>query len=133
MANPKVLAGDKASGARMLAMTVQPEGRIVVLDGKSRGLLALEGGRLAPLAPAGKAPSFQDPIDLASDRLGDLYVLDAKRASVEVLGPDGASLSAIAPAAGTPHALEDPGCLAVGPSGEVYVYDKRKRTILLFD
>ncbi len=133
LSSPRVLAGDKASGARMLAMTVQPGGRVIVLDGKSRGLMVLDRDRLAPLAPGGKALTFEDPVDVASDPLGNLYVLDAKRAAVDVLSPDGARLASISPSAGAPHALEEPGCVAVGPSGEVYVYDKRKRTILLFD
>ncbi|HXI04052.1 MAG TPA: tetratricopeptide repeat protein [Candidatus Saccharimonadales bacterium] len=133
LSQPKVLVTDKAAGVRMSALAAGPDDLIYVLDEKSDGVLVLQDGGLDPLTRGGATAGFEDPVALATDALGDIYVLDAKRKVVEILGPDGGHLATIAPPAGSPAEMEGPASLAVGPGGEVYVYDERKRTILLYD
>jgi TolA-binding protein len=129
---PRVIVRDKEAGTKLAAMAAGPEGRLYFLDEKEKRVVALEGRALKSLAPAGKAVTFEAPIGLAVDNLGNLYVLDERRKAVTVLSPDGSELSTISAPVGSAAALEGPGSLAVGPRGEVYVYDKRKKTILLF-
>ncbi len=130
--DPKVLHSDKEAQTRLIAMAAGPANRLFFLDGKSRTVMVLRKGAVESLARAGDAVLFEQPVALAADRLGDVYVLDARRHAVIVLGPDGRELERIAPPAGSPAELEEPAAIAVGPSGEIYVHDERKRSVLRF-
>jgi len=127
--SPATLHSDKEAKTRIVAMRAGPAGRLVFLDDKGKRVMELESGKLVPLGAA----VFQDPVDLAVNPLGDVYVLDARAGAVVILDPAGAETARIAPAKGSLGELSGPAALAVGSRGEVYVYDERKRTILRFD
>ncbi|MBI3449453.1 MAG: tetratricopeptide repeat protein [Acidobacteria bacterium] len=131
-ADPKVLSRDKESGYRLEAMAGGPEDRVYLLDTRQKQILVLEAGKLSVFKRADAPPALEDPTDLAVDALGDVFVTDARLKCVFVLGPDGRRLAQIAAPAGSLAELVEPGALAVGPRGEVYVYDSRKRTVLRF-
>jgi TolA-binding protein len=131
-ADPKVVFRDKDSGTRVEAIRGGPEDRLYMLDRRQRSILVLQDATTKPLAPPGTAPLFDDPVDLAVDSLGDVYVLDARQRAVIVVAPDGRKLSKISPPAGSVAELQSPRSIAVGARGEVYVYDDRKKTILRF-
>lgn len=131
-ADPKVLNKDKEAGTRLEMMAAGPEDRVFLLDTRQKQILVLEGGRLKLFKQPDAPPAFEEPVDIAVDALGDLFVADARQKAVFVLGPDGKRLGKISPPAGSAAELTDPAAIAVGPKGEVYVYDSRKRTVLRF-
>lgn len=130
--DPKILHSDKEARTRLTAMAAGPENRLFFLDGKSKTVKVLRKGAIESLASEGDAVLFEQPVALATDRLGDVYVSDARQRAVIVLGPDGRELERISPPAGSAAELAEPAAIAVGPSGEIYVYDERKKTILRF-
>jgi len=130
--DPKVVNRDKDAGTRLEMMAAGPEDRIFLFDTRQKQILVLENGKVRVFKAQATPPVIEDPVDMAVDALGDLYVADARQKSIFIIGPDGKKLGRIAPPAGTAAELTDPAALAVGPKGEVYVYDARKRTILRF-
>jgi TolA-binding protein len=130
--DPKLLSRDKEAGTRLEVMAAGPEDRIYFLDAKQRQILVLDGGKLKAFKPPDAQPVLEDPVDMAVDALGDVLVADAKSKRVYLIGPDGKRLSTISPPAGSVAELMEPSAIAVGPKGEVFVYDSRKRTILRF-
>jgi TolA-binding protein len=132
-AAPRILHQDKQAGTRVVALAGGPEDRLYLLDRKGKGVLVLRPGEApAPLYQPGSGPVLEEPVDVAVDALGDVYVLDGRLRMVLVLDPEGKRLTRIAPPAGSPGELVEPAAVAVGPQGEVYVYDERKRTVLRF-
>lgn len=130
--NPKVVHSDHESGTRTAAFAGGPEDRLYLLDTKAKKVLVSVSDAFRPLSDPGAGPMLEDPVDLGVSLLGDVYVLDAKLRGLVILDAKGSLLAKIVPAAGSPGELSDPSAVAVGPQGEVYVHDLRKRTILRY-
>jgi TolA-binding protein len=130
--NPTVVHSDRASGTRTAALSGGPEDRLYLLDSKARRILASASGTFRPFADPQAGAMFEEPVDLTVSQLGDVYVLDAKTRGLVILDAKGALVAKIVPAAGSPGELPDASAVAVGPQGEVYVHDLRKRTILRY-
>ena len=128
----KVINRDKDAGTRIELMAGGPQDRIYLYDARQKQILVLESGKVKPFKEAGAPPTIEEPVDMAVDALGDLFVADARQKSIVIIGPDGKKIGRIAPPAGSAAELTEPAALAIGPKGEVYVYDSRKRTILRF-
>ena len=131
--DPKVVHEDKEAGTRLTAMAAGPEDRLFFLDDRSESVMWLHKGKVEPLVPAGGGVlTLEEPVALAADMLGNVYVADSRQRAVIVLGPDGREQERISPPADSAAGLEAPAAIAVGPKGEIYIYDERKRTVLRF-
>lgn len=131
-ASPEVVHRNRDGGTRLAAMASGPEDRLVFADPKTRAVLVLREGKLSPTAAPGVGPALEEPIDVAVDPLGNIYVLDARQRAVFVLDAAGRKIAKIAPPAGSDGEMREPGAIAVGPRGEVYIHDRQLRTILRF-
>ncbi len=77
-------------------------------------------------------PGLTEPVAIALDGLGRLYVLDAASRSVAVLDEAGLLVERAAPARGSEGELRSPEALAVDGEGRVYVADRRQGRVLRF-
>jgi DNA-binding beta-propeller fold protein YncE len=123
LAYPRGLAVD-AQGLVYVANT--GDDRIDVFD---RG-----GQLLRSFGSSGRAPGqFDSPLGVTSDASGIRAVTDAINGRIQLLNPDG-SLAAVwgSPNPG-PTILPNPTAAAFDPAGNLYVLDRRRATIVVFD
>ncbi len=110
----------------MVQVAVGADGTFFVLEGRGTEVLWLNGdGRFRKLvAEPGKA------VDLALDRRGWVYILDAKTREVLVRGPDGRDRGNMKLSEG-PVRVQMPRALAVDDAYHVYVLDGKTKDILI--
>jgi len=77
-------------------------------------------------------PLIGDPISVAVDQLGTVYVADRKRAFVWTLSPEGDSLDAIGRSGRGPGEFIRPSWVTVGPNDSLFVYDGGNRRVSVF-
>ncbi|MEQ1728005.1 MAG: hypothetical protein ABL982_06450, partial [Vicinamibacterales bacterium] len=75
---------------------------------------------------------LDDPVDVAFDQLGHLYVLDKGRASILVFGPKSKLVSTITIPNNSPGALNRAASLGIDAAGRLYVFDDRSRRIQVY-
>jgi tripartite motif-containing protein 71 len=66
---------------------------------------------------------FSDPVAVAIDRAGNVYVADSGNGRIQVLDPSGMPLRQIGKSGGGPGELKRPSGVAVDDAGNVYVAD----------
>jgi len=130
---------------RRLAGTVRPEvkdghfvdvarsddGGVYILEGRTKFALELHQGkttRTINLAGLGMA----EPIAVAADGLGDLYVLDGRSGWVYVASPAGERITIIRPSKAAAARLGDPSSVAVDAVGRVYLSGRKSGVVLRF-
>lgn len=101
--------------------------RVLALDQDGNAATLLEhDGRLRAKIPArGPGYEFDNPVDVAVDPLGHLYVLDRNKASVFVFSPDDQPklIATFSIAAKSPGYFRKAVCFAIDPAGRLYIYD----------
>jgi hypothetical protein len=115
------------SRARPERLAPAPPAGVWVLETREARLVRLdrEGQRVTTIALERFA---EEPVDVDTDVLGNLYVLDEEGALI-VLREDGRLVARVALPEEGPRAVERPGRLAVDEAGRVAVYDDRTETI----
>ena len=120
---------DSSSSTQPVDLAVDRRHRLYVLDSKGRRVLRFDAseGRLSTAVSGG----WRDPVALAVDPLGNIYVLDEER-GVSVYAPDGSRIASIGPA--LPGAtLERPEDLAVDGRGRLFVADASLKRVIVVD
>jgi DNA-binding beta-propeller fold protein YncE len=112
---------DIVAGARGLA------GEWILVSGRNKSVanISASGSSLARLALVGTDP---EPVDLASDPYGWLYIIDKDSRGVHRFGPDGAYEGGLASVD-----WEEPFALDVDALGNLYVLDRKTKKIDVFD
>jgi TolA-binding protein len=127
----KFLGAFAPVNAERLAIDVT--GRVAALDEDGVALLEYDGKPRARIPARGPGYEFDRPVDLATDPLGHLYVLDRNRAAVFVFSPQQAKLVAIVtlpPKA--PGAFRRATCFGVDAAGRLYIYDDDAERIQVY-
>ncbi len=131
--------------ARHLSSTFRPEvkdgrfvdvarsddGGVFLLEGRTRLVLELHQGkttRKINLAGLG----LTEPIALAADGLGDLYVLDGRSGWIYVASPAGERITVIRPSKTAAARLGEPSSVAVDAVGRVYLSGRKSAVVLRF-
>ena len=107
-----------------------PSGHLVVLE-ERQGVLAFdaEGRRIFHLTRESGAP---EPVDLAFDALGNLFVLDRDGPSLAIFDRQFAPLATLPAGEWSAGALRRPISLDVGADGRLYVLDESTRSVGVF-
>ncbi len=112
-----------------LSLAVDPTGsRLWVVDSKKHGLHRLELGSTTLSGFIGSEGSnngqFDEPVAVASDEAGRVYVLDAGQYRVQVLDANGGFLFSFGTRGKGAAEFHDPELIAVDPAGDAcYIYD----------
>ena len=116
---------------RFVDLARSEDGGVFVLESRLKVVFELtqgKAGRKLNLAGLG----LTDPIALAADGLGDLYLLDGKSGFVYVASPAGERITVIRPPREALDRLGEPSSVAVDALGRVYVSGRKSATILRF-
>ena len=128
-ASLKLLYRDPEGKARLAGLVVGAEGKIYTIDRRGRRVLEIgPDGAIRPIP----SPDLQEPIALAADDIGNLYILDKRARSIIVMTVEGKKLETIVSQPETPREFSDATALAIGPRAEIYVHDAKRRTIIRF-
>jgi outer membrane protein assembly factor BamD (BamD/ComL family) len=117
--------------ARRLAITDLDD--VAALDTDARSVTLLDrGGRVTGRIPdRGTGYQLRDPIDVAFDRLGHVYVLD--RAAVYVFSPQGPKLlTTFTVQERAPGSFVEPQAMALDTAGRLFVFDRRTDMVQVF-
>jgi hypothetical protein len=112
---------DVLAGVRGLA------GEWILVSGRSKAVarISADGSSLATLPLVGASP---EPVDLAIDSFGWLYVIDKESRGVHRFSPDGVYQGGLASVS-----WEEPYALDIDALGNLYVLDRRAKKIDVFD
>jgi TolA-binding protein len=116
---------------RFVDLARNEDGGVFVLEARLKYVLEMTQGkttRKVNLASLG----MTEPVALAADGLGDLYLLDGRSGFVYVASPSGERITVIRPPKDALSRLGDPSSVAVDAIGRVYVSGRKSPIILRF-
>jgi TolA-binding protein len=123
----------RTATGRLAGVEVGIDNQVYVLDSRDRSISIYSDGKPAGRVSLSDPPaSVMEPVALAVDDLGDLYVSDAGSGRVLVLEPRGGKVLAVLQGDRSKGGLSAPGPLAVDHQGRVYVFDRKADAILRF-
>jgi TolA-binding protein len=113
-------------------MVVSADDDVAIIDRDARTVLVADrdGKQLFRLAAKGTGYELSEPVDLAFDVLGHLYVLDGDKPVIHVFRPGGALVTSLV--ASDPAVLQRPRALTVDGAGRLLLYDDRLQRIQIF-
>ena len=122
-----------ASG-RFTRLAVSPDDVIAGLhEEKYVKVLDRDGQSVRTIPARGKGYAFDEPVDIAYDALGHLFVLDEGSASVFVFGAGSAELVRIFTLPEKSEgAFRRAKALALDPTGRLYIYDAQTGRVMLY-
>jgi hypothetical protein len=91
-------------------------------DGKLIQQFGMESSKKEPGA-------FKEPVNIATDRLGNIYILDIGRSSIQKFDRDFKFLSEIKNEKGKPKIIDSPGGLCISPAGEIFISDSSEHKV----
>jgi outer membrane protein assembly factor BamD (BamD/ComL family) len=98
-------------------------------ENKSVVIVDRDGKPLSRIAAKGTGYQFDEPLDLAFDQLGHLYVLDRGSASVYVFGPRNRLITTFTIAEKTPGAFYRARAFSLDGAGRLFIFDERAKRI----
>lgn len=107
---------------------------IAMLDKGSKTITIVDRDAkvLSKIPGKGTGYELDDPIDMAFDSLGQLYVLDRGKASVLVFGPKNRFVTSVSIPEKSPGAFTRAAALAVDAAGRLYIFDERAKRIQVY-
>lgn len=121
----------KAIGARRLAVSPQDTLAALDVDQKTVTLLSRDGRVTGRIAERGATYQLRQPVDIAFDALGHLYVLD--RSVVYVFTPRGDRvLATFTSPEKTAGAFSNAEALALDAAGRLYIYEGRSDVVQVY-
>jgi hypothetical protein len=101
-------------------------------DTKAITIVDRDGKPLAKIAAKGANYQFDEPVDLAFDQLGHLYVLDRGKGSVYVFGPRNKLITTFSIAEKQPGAFTKARAFGLDAAGRIYIFDERAKRIQVY-
>lgn len=109
-------------------------GHLVGLDRAARAIVMLRRDGQADRSPQTRSiPVIKNPVDIAIDAFGHLYVLDRGVPAVHIFHPTGESLGTFSVPEKSPQAFREPSTLAVDGAGRLLIHDDRRKQIMVFE
>jgi hypothetical protein len=115
-----------------LAVNALDDVAMIDRDAKAINILDRDGKPLSRILARGPNYQLDEPVDLAYDRLGYLYVLDRGKASVLVFGPRNRLVTNFTIAEKSPGAFTRARALGVDGAGRLYIFDERAKRIQVY-
>ena len=107
---------------------------VAMIDRDSKGIVVVDrdGKPVTKIPPKGMGYEFGDPVDLAFDAIGHLYVLDRGRASIFVFGAKNRLLTTITFPERDPGSLQKAQALSIDAAGRLVVFDDRSQRLQVY-
>ena len=118
-----------AINTERVAINVLDDVAVIDKDAKAVSILDRDGKPLSKILAKGPNYQFDEPVDLAFDRLGYLYVLDRGKSSVYVFGPRNRLITTFTLAENAPGAFTKARALGVDAAGRLYIFDEKAKRI----
>lgn len=115
-----------------LAANAQDGLAAIERDSKAVLLLDAQGSVTRRVPARGDGYQLDDPVDVALDAIGHVYVLDRRQATVFVFGRDGTLVATLRSPATGDGAFSEPSSLTLDASGRVFVHDERQRAVVIY-
>lgn len=115
-----------------LALAAQGEVAMLDTDANSAVVCGRDGAVLYRVPQRGGAYRLENPVDIAFDALGYLYILDRSNGSVVIFSPAGAYLLAFTLPENAPGAFRRASAVALDSMGRLLIADDRAAGILVF-
>ena len=131
-ANGKFIAVFAAVQAARMAQNWLGDVAMLDRNTKSINIADRDGKSVSTISTRGTGYEFDEPIDVAFDGLGHLYVLDRGRSSVFVFGAQHRLVATLTVPDRSPGALNRAEAIGVDAAGRLYVFDDRIRRIQVY-
>ncbi len=107
---------------------------VAMIDRDMKGVVILDrdGKPLSRIPAKGTGYELDNPVDLAFDPLGHLYVLDRGKPSVLVFGAKNRLLATVAVPDKDAGAFGKPQALAVDAAGRLFIFDDRTQRVQVY-
>jgi len=123
----------RSGSGRLAGLKVGFDNKVYILDPREKSVVILSEGKSVARIRLDEAPAeIAEPVGLAVDDLGDLYLCDAGTGRVVVLDPTGRKVLATLKGDRSKSGLSSPEQIEVDHQGRIYVYDRRADAILRF-
>jgi hypothetical protein len=123
-----------ASGIEAERLALNDVDDLAMLDRENKMVVVAdrEGKILRRIARRGAGWALENPVDLAFDAMGHLYVLDRDKATVFVFAPDGKLLVSFAVPEKAPGAFERASALGVDSAARLYIFDEHTQHVHIY-
>lgn len=128
----RFIANFAALNTERLARNEFDDVAIIDRDSKSIVIVDRDGKNLGRIPAKGTGYVLEDPVDLAFDRLGHLYVLDGRKAAVYVFGARNRLVATIASPGREAGAMQKPRAMALDAAGRLYIFDESSQRIQVY-
>ena len=118
-----------AINTERMAINVLDDIALIDKDAKAISILDRDGKPLSKIMTKGANYQLDEPVDLAFDRLGYLYVLDRGRESVFVFGPRNRLITSFTLEEKAPGAFTRARAIGVDGAGRLYIFDEKAKRI----
>jgi len=115
-----------------LAVNALDDVALIDRDSKAISILDRDGKPLGRLLAKGPNYQLDEPVDLAFDRLGYLYVLDRGKGAVLVFGPKNRLITTFTLPEKAPGAFTRARALGLDGAGRLYIFDERAKRIQVY-
>ncbi len=116
---------------RFIDLATGGDGGVFVLDGRARTVTEIREAKAVRTIDLGGL-GIEEPLALAVDGLGDLFVLDRRSGKISVADLDGRRITEIRPGRDLRARIGAPTALAVDASGRVYLAGRKDGRIVRF-
>jgi hypothetical protein len=127
----KYIGSFAALNAGRIARNAFDDVAMIDRDAKSIVIADRDGKITSRIAQKGANYALEEPIDVAYDTLGHLYVLDSK-AAIYVFGPRNRLVATFTGAGKPAGALQKPKAFALDAAGRAYVFDEGPQRIQVY-
>jgi outer membrane protein assembly factor BamD (BamD/ComL family) len=118
-----------AINTERMAINVLDDVAVIDRDSKAVTIVDRDGKPLSKILAKGPSYQLDEPVDVAFDRLGYLYVLDRGRQSVFVFGPKNRLITTFTIDEKSPGAFTRARALGVDAAGRLYIFDEKAKRI----
>ena len=107
---------------------------VAIVDRESKAIVMVDrdGKPLAKIPPKGTGYAISEPVDLAFDSLGHLFVLDGGKPGIYIFGPKNRLVATVTAGVKEAGSLQRPKALAVDAAGRLLVFDEASRRIQVY-
>ncbi len=128
----KYLGAFATISADRLALNYLNDVAVLDHDSKSVTVFDRDGKTVGRIVTKGAGYELDNPVDIAFDPLGHLYVLDRGRAAVFVFGTKNRLIASLTAPDRTTGSLQKPQAFALDAAGRLFVYDDRSQRIQVY-